>query len=82
MFFMINAHVTSGIYIYIYIYRGGQRGQPLPHRTFLLGNLELVGKFEGGYLTIFCLLRSQKTFRTRNVKNWTFADHRNDTILW
>ena len=59
------------------IYRGGgQKGQPPPHRTFLSENLELVQKFEGGYLTIFRLLRSQKTFRTRIVKNWTFVDHK------
>ena len=47
------------------IYRGGQRGDRPPDIS--VGNLELVGKFEGRYLTIFCLLRSQKTFITRNV---------------
>ena len=57
---------TSGVYI------GGAEGATAP-RTFLSENLELAGKFEGGY---FRLLRSQKTFRTRNIKNWTFVDHK------
>ena len=56
-------------------------GRPPSRRKFLSENLELVGKFERGYLTIFRSLRSQKTFRTRNVKNWTFVHHRDDTIL-
>ena len=69
-----HSHRFSGVYI-------GDRGGDLPpHHTFLSENLKLVGKFEG-YLTIFRLLRSQKTFRTRNVENWTFVDHRNDTVL-
>ena len=66
---------NSGVYI-----GRAERGDHTP-RTFLSENFELVGKFEGGYLTIFRLLRSRKTFRTRNVKIWTFVDHRNDTIL-
>ena len=68
------------IYIYICICIEGARGVTTPW-TFLSENLELVGKFEGGYLTKFCLLKSEKTFRTRNIKNWTFVDHRNNTIL-
>ena len=51
-----------------YIYRGAG-GQPPPPQDISVGKFKLIRKFEGGYLTIFGLLRSQKTFRTRNTKN-------------
>ena len=52
-----------------------------PTLDISVGKFKPVGKFEGEYFIIFCLLRSQKTFRTRSVKNWIFADHKNDAIL-
>ena len=65
--YKIHLHRSSGSGIYI---GGGQRGRPPPHRTFLSENLELAGKLEVGYLTVFRL----QDYKSQKIGHWCIIE--------